>query len=89
MEASDQKQEDSKKQSNEQTQLAHKTAEQVSDEDYKIEPTSTDRKHLNTNSGKDIVRDSLEPVTKVKSNLDKELQEWEVESTKDGRDLNR
>ena len=28
----------------------------------------------------------LKPVTKVKTKLDKELQEWEVESTKDGQD---
>ncbi len=26
----------------------------------------------------------LQPITKVNSNLDKELQEWEVESTKGG-----
>ena len=29
---------------------------------------------------------TLKPVTKVNSKLDKELQEWEVESTKDGQD---
>ena len=29
---------------------------------------------------------TLKPVTKVKSKLDKELQEWEGESTKDGQD---
>ena len=33
---------------------------------------------------KDIQKDSLKPITKVNSKLDKELQEWEVESTKGG-----
>lgn len=33
-----------------------------------------------------ITEATLKPVTKVKSKLDKELQEWEVESTKDGQD---
>jgi hypothetical protein len=28
--------------------------------------------------------DTLQPITKTKSKLDKELQEWEVESTKGG-----
>ena len=38
---------------------------------------------------KDIQKDTLKPITKVNSKLDKELQEWEVESTKDGGDLNQ
>ncbi len=33
-----------------------------------------------------ITEDTLKPINKVKSKLDKELQEWEVESTKDGQD---
>jgi hypothetical protein len=33
-----------------------------------------------------ITEETLKPVTQVKSKLDKELQEWEVESTKDGQD---
>ena len=33
---------------------------------------------------KDIQKDSLKPITKVNSKLDKELQEWEVESTTSG-----
>ena len=33
---------------------------------------------------KDLQKDSLKPITKVNSKLDKELQEWEVESTKGG-----
>lgn len=33
-----------------------------------------------------ITEATLKPVTNVKSKLDKELQEWEVESTKDGQD---
>jgi hypothetical protein len=37
---------------------------------------------------KDIQKDTLNPVTKVNTKLDKELQEWEVESTKGGADLN-
>jgi hypothetical protein len=34
----------------------------------------------------EITEETLKHVTKVKSKLDKELQEWEVESTKDGTD---
>jgi hypothetical protein len=37
---------------------------------------------------KDIQKDTLNPVTKFNTKLDKELQEWEVESTKGGGDLN-
>jgi len=33
-----------------------------------------------------LTEETLKPVNKVKSKLDKELQEWEVESTKDGQD---
>lgn len=33
-----------------------------------------------------ITEANLKPVTKAKSKLDKELQDWEVESTKDGQD---
>ena len=33
-----------------------------------------------------ITEATLQPVTKAKSKLDKELQEWEVQSTKDGQD---
>lgn len=33
---------------------------------------------------KDIQKDTLKPVIKVNSKLDKELQEWEVESTESG-----
>ena len=32
---------------------------------------------------KDIQKDTLNPVTKVNTKLDKELQEWEVDSTKE------
>jgi hypothetical protein len=38
---------------------------------------------------KDIQRETLKPITKVNSKLDKELQEREVESTKGGGDLNQ
>jgi hypothetical protein len=34
----------------------------------------------------EITEETLKPVNKVRSRLDKELQEWEVESTKDGQD---
>ena len=38
---------------------------------------------------KDIQKDILNPVTKANTKLDKELQEWKVESTKRGGDLNQ
>lgn len=38
---------------------------------------------------KDIAKETLKPVTKVRTKLDKELQEWEVESTKGGGDLSQ
>ena len=34
----------------------------------------------------EITEKTLKPVNKVKSKLDKEMQEWEVESSKDGQD---
>lgn len=34
---------------------------------------------------KEIAKDTLKPITKIKSQLDRELQQWEVESTKDGQ----
>ncbi len=37
---------------------------------------------------KDTQKETLKPITRVNSKLDKELQEWEVESTKGGGDLN-
>ena len=38
---------------------------------------------------KNIQKEILKPFTKVNSKLDRELQKWEVESTKGGGDLNR
>ena len=38
---------------------------------------------------KDITKETLKPITKVNSKLDKELQELEVESTKGGGDLSQ
>jgi hypothetical protein len=38
---------------------------------------------------KDFQKETLKPITKVNSKLDRELQEWEVESTKGGGDLNQ
>jgi hypothetical protein len=37
-----------------------------------------------TEKKKDIQKDTLNPVTKVNTKLDKELQEWEVDSTMSG-----
>ena len=38
-----------------------------------------------TKKENDVQKDStLQPITKVNTKLDKELQEWEVESTKGG-----
>ncbi len=36
------------------------------------------------NSERDITKETLKPITKVHSKLDKELQDLEVESTKGG-----
>lgn len=41
------------------------------------------------NEKKDIEKETLKPITKVNSKLDKEMQELEVESTKGGGDLNQ
>ena len=38
---------------------------------------------------KETQKEALKPITKVNSKFDKELQEWEVESTKGGGDLNQ
>ena len=38
---------------------------------------------------KDVRKEILKPITTVNSKLVKELQEWEVESTKGGRELNQ
>jgi hypothetical protein len=38
---------------------------------------------------KDITKETLKPITKANSKLDKELQEIEVESTKGGGDLSQ
>lgn len=34
-----------------------------------------------------IMEETLKPFTKAKSKTDKEFQEWEVESTKDGSNI--
>jgi hypothetical protein len=34
---------------------------------------------------KDIAKETLKPITKVKTELDRELEEWEVRSTKGGQ----
>lgn len=38
---------------------------------------------------KDIAKNTLKPITRVNSKLDKEMQELEVESTKGGGDLSQ
>jgi hypothetical protein len=38
----------------------------------------------NKENKKDIQKDTLQPITKVNTKLDKELQEWEVDSTTSG-----
>jgi hypothetical protein len=38
---------------------------------------------------KHIQKETLKPVTKFSSKLDRELQQWEVGSTKGGGDLNQ
>jgi hypothetical protein len=48
-----------------------------------------DQEYLSNMEEKDIQKETLKPITKVNSKLDKELQEWEVESTKGGGDLNQ
>jgi hypothetical protein len=55
-----------------------------------IEPENKKKKEKEAKSDyekhDELTEETLKPVTKVKSKLDKELQEWEVESTKDGQD---
>jgi hypothetical protein len=48
-----------------------------------------DQEYLSNMEEKDIQKETLKPITKVNSKLDKELQEWEVESTKGGGELNQ
>jgi hypothetical protein len=43
-----------------------------------------ERKKKKEEEKKDIQKDTLQPITKVNSKLDKELQEWEVDSTTSG-----
>jgi len=46
----------------------------------KAHPKSDYEKH------DELTEATLKPITEVNTKLDKELQEWEVESTKDGQD---
>jgi hypothetical protein len=48
-----------------------------------------DQEYVSNMEEKDIQKETLKPITKVNSKLHKELQEWEVESTKGGGDLNQ
>ena len=48
-----------------------------------------DQEYISNMEEKDIQKETLKPITKVNSKLDKELQEWEVESTKGGGELNQ
>ena len=50
-----------------------------------VDLTTENYENANKKSEKDAQKEStLQPITKPKSTLDKELQEWEVESTKGG-----
>ncbi len=53
------------------------------------EGTAEEDKEKEKNKKEDIPQDTLQPITKANSKLDKELQEWEVESSKGGGDLNQ
>jgi hypothetical protein len=46
--------------------------------------TTDDNKEAKEKKGYAQKEDTLQPITKANSKLDKELQEWEVESTKGG-----
>ncbi len=47
--------------------------------------TENNNKEAKNKKVEDVQKEStLQPITKVNSKLDKELQEWEVESTKGG-----
>ena len=48
-----------------------------------------DQDYVSNMEEKEIQKETLKPMTKVNSKLDKELQEWEVESTKGGGNLNQ
>jgi hypothetical protein len=48
-----------------------------------------DQEYVSNMEEKEIQKETLKPITKVNSKLDKELQEWEVESTKGGGELNQ
>jgi len=48
-----------------------------------------DQEYVSNMEEKDIQKETLKPITKVNSKLYKELQEWEVESTKGGGELNQ
>ena len=48
-----------------------------------------DQEYVSNMEEKDIQKETLKPITKVNSKLDKELQESEVESTKGGGELNQ
>lgn len=48
-----------------------------------------DQEYVRNMEEKEIQKETLKSITKVNSKLDKELQEWEVESTKGGGDLNQ
>gem|GEM_PF-1156463 len=46
---------------------------------------NADQQHPGYEKHDKLTEATLRPITKVKSKLDKELQEWEVESSKDGQ----
>ena len=46
-----------------------------------------DQEYVSNMEEKDIQKETLKPITKANSNLDKQLREWKVESTIGGGDL--
>jgi len=46
--------------------------------------TTENNKDAKKKKEEPLKEDTLQPITKVNTELDKELQEWEVESTKGG-----
>jgi hypothetical protein len=69
----------------------NKVSDQTADPDRQENECSMgllSKSTLSDTEDKDIRKETLKPVTKVNSKLDKELQDWEVESTKGGGDLN-
>jgi hypothetical protein len=48
-----------------------------------------DQEHIQRYGSKRLGKETSKPVTKTNSKLDKEMQEWEVESTKGWGDVDQ